>query len=90
MFGDTRNVVQVWRCVEDCEEEDGGANATIEYDTIGKVRGGMKRIASWKGHIGAIGPIAWSPRTELVASGGGNLIMWLPRVPQVKAPESNV
>jgi WD40 repeat protein len=90
VFGDTRNVVQVWRCVEECEEEVGVANEVIEYDTIGKVRGGMKRIASWKGHIGAIGPIAWSPRTELVASGGGNLIMWLPRAPQVEAAKSNV
>ena len=76
IFGDTRNIIQVWGCID----EGTGIQTDADYDEIGKVRGGMKRVASWKGHIGAIGPIAWNPRSELVASGGGNLIMWLPKI----------
>ena len=76
IFGDTRNIIQVWGC----HEEGAVIQNDVDYDEIGKVRGGMRRVASWKGHIGAVGPIAWNPRSELVASGGGNLIMWLPKI----------
>ena len=42
-------------------------------------QGGLRRVALWTGHISSIGPIRWSPKTDLVASGGGNLLMWLPQ-----------
>ena len=39
----------------------------------------LYRVAGWRGHIQSVGPVQWSPTTELVASGGGNLLMWLPQ-----------
>ncbi len=65
---------------EDSDEELDGPDEEPAFDEEGKMRCGYKRVASWRGHISAVGPLQWSPRTEMVASGGGNLIMWLPRV----------
>ena len=74
---------------EDEEDEDMEGNdtneAVQERSLLGPLKkNGLCQIASWSGHLNDIGPIRWSPKTELICSGGGNLLMWLPKKKEKK------
>ena len=83
IFGDEGKNIQVWG--KGTGDSADGADGETESSTQragngggeGK-KGGLRRCAVWRGHISTIGPIRWSPTMDLVASGGGNLLMWLP------------
>ena len=83
IFGDEGKNIQVWG--KGTGDGADGADGETESSTQragngggeGK-KGGLRRCAVWRGHISTIGPIRWSPTMDLVASGGGNLLMWLP------------
>ena len=84
LFGDEGKVIQVWKkLTKDETTEEMYQRQQVKAETgkdYGSPRplknGGLLRVAKWEGHMSSIGPIRWSPKTNLVASGGGNLLMW--------------
>ncbi len=42
-------------------------------------------VAAWTGHVSAPSCIAWAPQRLLVASGGHDLLMWIPDAAQLQA-----
>jgi WD40 repeat protein len=79
IFGDEGKNLQVWRKMTE-EEIDSSSNSnrndSTSNDRDEQKGGGLRRVALWKGHITTIGPIRCSPKTDLIASGGGNLLLW--------------
>jgi WD40 repeat protein len=41
-------------------------------------------VGAWQGHVSAPSCIAWAPQRLLVASGGHDLLMWIPDVAQLQ------
>ena len=80
IFGDEGKNIQVWGKGPGGDEDGETESSTRRAGNGGggEKKDGLRRCAVWRGHISSIGPIRWSPTMDLVASGGGNLLMWLP------------